>query len=133
MGKMAKGVGVAAVAGAAALLYFGPGQGWFPGSGTGSGEGETTAQTAGSAESTGAEIPDTIVVSVEEKQVTINGIVVEDEEALKALVEEYNSDSRTFVLEDKTAILETYDWVTKVFDDLGITPQQSSDAGSTAP
>ncbi|MBR5970254.1 MAG: hypothetical protein IK016_07905 [Lachnospiraceae bacterium] len=122
MGKVAKGVGGVAVVGIAALLYFGPGQGWFPGSGTGSGEGETTAQTASSiAASVEAEIPDTILIGIEENTVTINGIEVENAEELKALVEEYNSDSRTFQLEENHSIKESYDWVKGVFEELGIT------------
>ena len=122
MGKVAKGVGGVAVVGIAALLYFGPGQGWFPGSGTGGGEGETTAQSASSvAASVEAEIPDTILIGIEENTVTINGIEVENAEELKALVEEYNSDSRTFQLEENHSIKESYDWVKGVFEELGIT------------
>ena len=123
MGKVAKGVGGVAVVGIAALLYFGPGQGWFPGIGTGSGEGSTTAQSASSAaaSSVEAEIPDNILITIEEEVVTINGVVVESAEELKKLVEEYNSDARTFRLEEKQSIKEAYDWVKGVFDELGIT------------
>ncbi|MBQ6735786.1 MAG: hypothetical protein IJR00_12875 [Lachnospiraceae bacterium] len=122
MGKVAKGVGGVAVVGIAALLYFGPGQGWFPGVGTGSGEGETTAQSASSAlSSVEAEIPDNILITIEEEVVTINGVVVESAEELKKFVEEYNTDARTFQLEENHSIKESYDWVKGVFEELGIT------------
>ena len=122
MGKVAKGVGGVAVVGIAALLYFGPGQGWFPGTGTGSGEGETTAQSASSAlSSVEAEIPDNILITIEEEVVTINGVVVESAEELKKFVEEYNTDARTFQLEENHSIKESYDWVKGVFEELGIT------------
>ena len=122
MGKVAKGVGGVAIVGIAAFLYFGPGQGWLPGSGTGSGEGETSAQPASSVmASVEAELPDTILIGIEENTVTINGTEVENAEELKALVEEYNSDSRTFQLEEKHSIKEAYDWVKAVFEELGIT------------
>ena len=122
MGKVAKGVGGVAVVGIAALLYFGPGQGWFPGTGTGSGDGETTAVTASSAASSvEGEIPDNILITIEEEVVTINGVVVENAEELKKIVEEYNTDARTFQLEENHSIKESYDWVKGVFEELGIT------------
>ena len=122
MGKVAKGVGGVAVVGIAALLYFGPGQGWFPGTGTGSGDGETTAVTASSAASSvEGEIPDNILITIEEEVVTINGVVVESAEELKKFVEEYNTDARTFQLEENHSIKESYDWVKGVFEELGIT------------
>ena len=39
---------------------------------------------------------------------------------LKKYVEEYNSDSRTFTLEEEESILDTYNWVKEVFDELDI-------------
>ena len=68
----------------------------------------------------GEEIPDEIIVKIDEDKVTINGIKVEDADALKVKVNEYNSDSRTFRLEQEYATVSTYEWVKGVFDDLEI-------------
>ena len=65
-------------------------------------------------------IPDEIVVRIEENTVTINGHPVADKEELKKYVEEYNTDFRTFTLEEDYSILETYNWVKEVFDELDI-------------
>ena len=45
-----------------------------------------------------------------------NGDSVQQEQS----VEEYNSDSRTFTLEEEESILDTYNWVKAVFDELDI-------------
>ena len=66
------------------------------------------------------EIPDVIVVRIKEDKVTINGHEVANQEELRKYVEEYNSDTRTFVLEEEQSILETYNWVKAVFDELDI-------------
>ena len=65
-----------------------------------------------------AEIPSEIHVLVEEKTVTINGHEAADAETLKAYIEKYNSDSVKFYLEDKQAILDTYNMVIDTFDEL---------------
>ena len=66
------------------------------------------------------EIPLTVIVKIDEDKVTINDTPVENAEELKKIVEDYNTDSRKFVLEENKSILETYKWVTGVFIDLGI-------------
>ena len=129
----------AATAGIIALLlllggggYFGlgPGQGLLPGNGDsvqqqqsdGQGEAqETAAQTEQEVkEEAVSEIPDNIIVTIKKDVVTINGHEVADREELKKYVEEYNSDSRTFTLEEEESILDTYNWVKEVFDELDI-------------
>ena len=59
-------------------------------------------------------------VSIKKDVVTINGHQVADSEELRKYVEEYNSDSRTFTLEEEESILDTYNWVKAVFDELDI-------------
>ena len=129
----------AATAGIIALLlilggggYFGlgPGQGLLPGNGDsvqqeqsgGQGEAKEAAEQTEQTEKEEAqsEIPDNIVVSIKKDVVTINGHQVADSEELRKYVEEYNSDSRTFTLEEEESILDTYNWVKAVFDELDI-------------
>lgn len=66
------------------------------------------------------EIPLTVIVRIDENKVTINDTPVENAEELKKIVEDYNNDSRKFILEENKSILETYKWVTGVFINLGI-------------
>ena len=140
-----KGGRTAATAGIIALLlmlgggsYFGLGLG--NGQDTGSGGGtenvqqeaqQETADAADKAESDVAAeaeaadsqkeaMPDVIVVTIKEDKVTINGHEVADQAELKQYVEDYNSDTRTFTLEEEQSILETYNWVKAVFDELDI-------------
>lgn len=129
----------AATAGIIALLlllggggYFGlgPGQGMLPGNGDSAAqeqsEGQGEAQEAAvqteqdEKEEAVSGIPDNIVVTIKKDAVTINGHEVSDSEELKKYVEEYNSDSRTFTLEEEESILDTYNWVKAVFDELDI-------------
>lgn len=124
-------VGVGVVA--AALVYFLGGQGFglSAGNGNGTGSGQATVQSEAPAESgsqaqgASQEIPDTIEVVIEGEKVTINGNAAKDAEELKGYVEEYNSDTRKFVLTEKEAILETYNWVKGVFDELGVTLEEA--------
>ena len=89
--------------------YFGlgPGKGLLPGNGNST----ETAQEESASETQEA---------AEEDKVTINGHEVANQEELRKYVEEYNSDTRTFVLEEEQSILETYNWVKAVFDELDI-------------
>ena len=126
-GRMA-GVGIIA-----ALLLLGGGLGYSAlGLGDGSGEGQKQQTVATSAPeqdtdrsaSSGQEdkeIPETIVVKISEKTVTINDNPVSDKEELKKYILEYNSDTRKFVLDDKNSILAEYKWVNEAFSELGIT------------
>ena len=124
-------VGVGVVA--AALGYFLGGQGFGlgAGNGNGTGSGQAAVQSEAPAESgsqeqrAAQEIPDTIEVVIEGETVTINGNAAKDAEELKGYVEEYNSDTRKFVLTEKEAILETYNWVKGVFDEMGVTLEEA--------
>lgn len=66
------------------------------------------------------EIPDNIIVEINEDKVTINGYPVSNAEELKDKVNEYNNDTRSFELVETRSILSTYEWVTDAFDDLEI-------------
>ena len=130
----------AAAAGVVALLlllggggYFGlgPGQDMLPGNGdtvqqeqsAGEAEAEVQPQETENTQDVkeeSSEIPDVIVVRIVQDKVTINGHEVNDKEELKKYVEEYNSDKRTFTLEEEESILGTYNWVKEVFDELDI-------------
>ena len=106
-------VGVGVVA--AALVYFLGGQGFGLGAGNGNGTGSGQAAVQ-------SEAP---AVVIEGETVTINGNAAKDAEELKGYVEEYNSDTRKFVLTEKEAILETYNWVKGVFDEMGVTLEEA--------
>ena len=81
---------------------------------------EEEFKTEDKKEETASEIPDNIIVSIKKDVVTINGHQVADSEELRKYVEEYNSDSRTCTLEEEESILDTYNWVKAVFDELDI-------------
>lgn len=66
------------------------------------------------------DIPDVIVIKIEEDQVYINGEICNSEEELRSYVEDVNNDTRTFKLEENQSILATHEWVVKVFRDLNI-------------
>ena len=128
------GGGVTAAAVVLALgIFFFFFLGLFPGNGNGTGvlpgdgkQEETNIEDTQVSEEqrkeaeTNEEIPASIVVSIKEDQVTINGHIVENEDELRQYVEEYNSDTRTFVLEEDQSILETYNWVKSTFVTLDI-------------
>ena len=116
----------AATAGIIALLlllggggYFGlgPGQGMLPGNGDSVQQEQSESQ--GEAKEAAAQTEQD-QKEVKKDVVTINGHEVADSEELKKYVEEYNSDSRTFILEEEESILDTYNWVKAVFDELDI-------------
>lgn len=128
------GVGVAALVVFLGLLFSG-GTGFFLGNGFGLLPGDDTQNTVAenaeevsqeSDEEAEEDIPSTIIVSIKEDKVTINGHPVEDEEELRKYVEDYNSDNRTFVLEEEQSILETYNWVKGVFTELDIELKNSN-------
>ena len=50
----------------------------------------------------------------------MDGTECRDAEELKALIEELNDDEKIFRLEEDESILATYEWVAKVFEELGI-------------
>lgn len=120
--------GFLVVGGAAVIVgavFFGT-HGFGLGTGKGPGTGETQSVNREVAEkdvpkAEEAEIPNNVIVSIVENEVSINGEKIADYDALHDWVEEYNRDSRTFELHEERSILETYEWVKKVFDDLGVT------------
>ncbi|MDO5455395.1 MAG: hypothetical protein Q4F25_00605 [Eubacteriales bacterium] len=81
---------------------------------------ETTQETEAAGDMQEEAVPDVIVVRIQENTVTINGHEVRDKEELRQYVEKYNSDARSFTLEEEKSILETYNWVKEVFDDLDV-------------
>ena len=111
-------------------IGFGLGNGLLPGSGSGQAQ-QTAQQDAAEAQEKEPEaqtdeegaVPDTIVVSISQDAVTINGNAVANAEELRAYIEEYNADGRTFRLEETQSILETYEWVTDTFTELGVALQ----------
>ena len=138
-GKGAAAAGIAAqllLLGGGGFFGLGPGQGMLPGNGDSvqqeqsegkseaqeeaKNDAQETAQEQKEKETAGEEIPDNIIVTIRKDKVTINGHEVADQEELRKYVEEYNSDSRTFTLEEEESILDTYNWVKAVFDELDI-------------
>ena len=132
-GGKAAGIGIIA-----ALLLLGGGLGYST-FGTGNGGGADTsgpkteatqqqsadrntpdADNSAAADQGQAEIPQTIVVKIVESNVTINGETAADKEALKNYINLYNSDTRTFVLEEENSIKEQHDWVIEAFNELGV-------------
>ena len=120
-------------------LIFGKGIGF--GNGDGNGEGTVTEES--SSESAEAEerslpqedeaanedtdesdnekiLPDKITVIIQEDKVFVEDKQFEDADTLKEYIEEINSDSRVFYLEDKDSILATREWVEGVFEELQI-------------
>jgi len=140
-GKTAATAGIVALLlllGGGGFFGLGPGQGMLPGNGDSvqqeqsEGQADAKDEAQGEAqeaaretaqeqkEDAGEEIPDNIIVTIKKDKVTINGHEVADQEELRKYVEEYNSDSRTFTLEEEESILDTYNWVKAVFDELDI-------------
>ena len=65
-------------------------------------------------------LPDKITVIIQEDKVFVEDKQFEDADTLKEYIEEINSDSRVFYLEDKDSILATREWVEGVFEELQI-------------
>lgn len=119
--KKRSGGGLIAAAALIALLGGGTAYGLGNGLiGTGSGSGQNGSETAAQQETGTEEIPDTVIIRIEETTVTVNGHECGDEAELKAYLEEIYSDDRIFVLEEKNAILGTYEWVEKTCSEMGI-------------
>lgn len=66
------------------------------------------------------EIAKVIIVTIRENQVFVGNKEFGNEAELKKYVEEINNDERQFKLKEEKSILDTYEWVTKVFTDLKI-------------
>lgn len=118
------------------LILFGKGFGFGFGSGNGDGDGdgsgqevtesvvdETDSQQNESEDvksSTLSELPDRITITIKEDKVFLEDIPIENAEALREYLEEINTDSKEYVLNDENSILGTYEWVVGVFEELNI-------------
>ncbi|MCR5794338.1 MAG: hypothetical protein K6G61_03165 [Solobacterium sp.] len=113
-----RNVGIAAVLIALLGGGYGYGTGMF-GTGDGVMPGSSQAEVEPQEGQT-EEIPDTIIIRIEEDEVTVNGTVCKDAAELKAYLEKVLTDDRIFVLEDEKAILASYEWVEDTCKELGI-------------
>ncbi len=130
----------------AVLFCLGKCSGFFPGAGNGSaaaeGSGNTEAEKTAENEAEPADesaepaaqdhrenaeeepeepvLPDKITVKIVEDKVYVENEEFADAESLKAYIEEINTDSREYYLEDENSILDTYEWVKGVFEELKI-------------
>ncbi len=113
------------------VLLKGCGLGFGTGVGTGDGEGkapeaavsqETTKQVSNTDSLNDDEksLPNRITVTIKEDKVFVEEMQIEDAESLKDYIEEINTDTREYFLKDENSILDTYDWVTGVFEELKI-------------
>ncbi len=66
------------------------------------------------------ELSKVVTVTIKGDKVYVGNKEFTTEAELKAYIEEINNDEREFKLKDEESILETYEWVTKVFKDLSI-------------
>lgn len=66
------------------------------------------------------ELPNTVIILIEEDRVFINGAGFKDADALKTYIESVNSDRRIFRLFEDHAIQATHDWVMDVFRELQV-------------
>ena len=120
MPKKERGRGGGLMAGLLALLLFGGG-GYALGNGLiGTGGGNQTPTSAEVDTGGKEEVSDTVIIRIEETTVTVNGHECKDEEELRAYLEKIYSDDKIFILEEKNAILGTYEWVDKTCSDMGI-------------
>ncbi len=91
----------------------------------------STASTADSTEvnststengaSASSELPQEITVTIHEDEVYVEDRQISDAEELREYLEEINTDGREYRLNDEDSILETYEWVHEVFEELNIT------------
>lgn len=115
------------------VLLLGKGFGFGNGNGSGNAEGEGTKQTvveesteinetdaAIPTEEIEQELPDEITITIKEDKVFVEDKQIENSEELKTYIEEINTDSKEYYLVDENSILDTYEWVTSVFDELKI-------------
>lgn len=66
------------------------------------------------------ELSSVVIITIKENQVFVGERQFDTAEELKAYIEEIHTDEREFKLRDEHSILETYEWVVKVFDELKI-------------
>ncbi len=65
-------------------------------------------------------LPKVIIVTIQKDKVFVGEKEFADAKALKQYIEEINSDEREFKLKDENSILDTYEWVTEVFEDMKV-------------
>ena len=123
-----------------AFLIFGKGLGFGLGSGNGDGDGsgqeiveasedETSSNESSNRQQTEAEevrsgglsnLPDRITITIKEDEVVVEDIPIENKDVLKEYLEQINTDSKEYFLNDENSILATYEWVKSVFEELNI-------------
>lgn len=114
-------------------LLFGKGIGFGKCNESGDGDSTVTAHTTVEenvdanetdetvqAEESRKELPNKITVTIKEDKVYVEDKQIKGSEELKVYIEEINTDSKEYILKDENSILDTYEWVTNVFDDLKI-------------
>ncbi len=119
------------------FLVFGKGVGFGGGNGKGEGNSSEAKSLAeenlsskeseqpvrqGSSidEKESAELPNRITVTIKQDKVYVEDKQIDNAEALKDYIEKINTDSKEYFLKDESSILETYEWVSRVFADLKI-------------
>lgn len=114
-------------------LLLGKGLGLGKGNGSGDGDSKATSQTAvedsveadetdetNQVDASSKELPNKITVAIKEDMVYVEDKQIADAEELKSYIEEINTDSKEYILRDENSLLDTYEWVTNVFDELKI-------------
>lgn len=66
------------------------------------------------------ELSNVVIVTIKETLVFVGNKEFDNEAELKAYIEEVNNDEKEFQLIEENSILDTYEWATKVFNDLNI-------------
>ena len=122
------------ILGVALMLLFGDRFGLGFGTGLGFGQAADSSERSDSTESDAsdsgdsvrgmetdpADLPDTITVTIREDKVYVEDKEIADADALKSYIETINTDDRKYKLVDDNSIRATYEWVTRVFDELKI-------------
>lgn len=114
-------------------LFIGKGIGFGKGNGSGDGDSKVVVQTTVEEDTDSnktdetvhedgstKELPDKITITINEDKVYVENKQIADSDELTTYLEEINTDSKEYILKDENSILDTYEWVTNVFDDLKI-------------
>lgn len=130
--KKVAGVGVVGIVIVAVLMFLGNGFGFGTGSGSGEGANDVSVQQESQVESAQEsveetetvesveEFADVVVVTIRENKVLVGEQEFENEAEFKVYLEEIYTDSVKYELQEENSIQATYEWVTKVFENLSI-------------
>ncbi len=130
--KKAVGVGVVGIVVAAVFMFLQNGFGLGGGDGLKDGDSDVAIQPESQAEVTqepeeetettesSEELSDVIVVTIQENKVLVGENEFDKEADFKSYMEETYVDSVKYELKEVNSIQSTYEWVTKVFEDLSI-------------